>query len=213
MTKLFLDEKKDREVRGFHAFELRAIGRDMIGEPPEDPEDLQTEMYVEGYALVFNQPTVLFTYEDQEYYEVIDRNALAGADMRDVILNYDHQGKVMARTRNKTLELRVDDKGLFIRARLDGTEEGRCLYEEIKGGYVDRMSFSFIANDAKFDPETRTRTIRSIKKIYDVSAVSIPAYDTTSIMARSLVEAEADMKRAVAEATEKRRRLILLTQI
>lgn len=210
MTKPFLDEKKDREVRGFHAFELRSIG---MNETPDDPEDIQSEMYVEGYALMFNSPTVLFTYEDQDYYEIIDRNALAVTDMRDVILNYDHQGKVMARTRNKTLELSIDDKGLFIRARLDGTEEGRRLYEEIRGGYIDRMSFSFVANDAKFDPETRTRTIRSIKKLYDVSAVSIPAYDTTSIMARSLVEAEAEMKRVVAEATEKRRRLIILTQI
>ena len=119
----------------------------------------------------------------------------------------------MARTRNKTLELRVDDKGLYIKARLDGTEEGRCLYEEIKGGYIDRMSFSFVASDASFDPNTRTRTIKGIKRIYDVSAVSIPAYDTTSIVARSLVHAEAEFKRAVADATEMRRRLILLTQI
>lgn len=211
--KFFNDQKKDREIRGFQSFELQALGRDGMTERPDDLEDLMSEMYIEGYALTFNQPTVLFTYEDQDYYEVIDRNALAGTDMRDVILNYDHAGKVMARTRNKTLELRVDDKGLYIKARLDGTEEGRCLYEEIKGGYIDRMSFSFVASDALFNPNTRTRTIKGIKKIYDVSAVSIPAYDSTSIMARSLVQAEAEYKREVAEATEKRQRLILLTQI
>ena len=92
------------------------------------------ELWVEGYAVVFNRETVLFEMDGNEYKEEISPDAFADTRMDDVIFNYNHQGKVMARTRNHTLTLSVDDKGLFIRARLDGTQEGRELYEEIQGG-------------------------------------------------------------------------------
>lgn len=168
-------------------------------------------LYVEGYALTFDQPTVLAEIDGVQYKEMIDARALLNTEMSDVIFNYNHSGKVMARTRNKTLELQVDERGLFVRAKLDGTEEGRKLYEEIRGGYIDRMSFSFTVADQKYDKENRMRVITSIRKLYDVSAVDIPAYDTTSISARSYFEAEAEMERKALDSAAARKKLLLRT--
>ncbi len=183
---------KDREFRKFD-FEIRAAGEN------------DGELYVEGYAATFNSPTVLWEYDGVQYKEQISDKAFAEANMKDVIFNYNHGGKVMARTRNKTLELKVDSKGLFIRARLDGTEEGRKIYEEIKGGYIDRMSFAFTVTESSYDSQIRLRTILRIKKVYDVSAVDIPAYDDTSISARSFFEAAAEKERLASETEQKRK--------
>lgn len=191
--------KDGRDFRRFSEFEVRAL-----------EENEEKELWVEGYAVRFNEPTVLWEYEGKEFKEQVDDRAFDDADMSDVIFNYNHNGKVIARTRNKTLQLSVDSKGLYIRARVDGTEEGRKIYEEIKGGYIDRMSYSYTVNEAAYDSENRTRTIRKIKKLYDVSAVDIPAYDTTSIYARSLIDAEKEVRE---REEEKRKRLILLTEI
>ena len=143
---------------------------------------------VSGYASTFEEPYMLFSGEGWEYWEVVDRSAFDNTDMSDVIMQYDHQGRVFARTRNNTLEVRPDDKGLFIEADLGGTEIGRELYEEIRGGYTDKMSFGFTVNGESEDREKDengimkfTRRITSIEKLYDVSAVSIPANDGTSI--------------------------------
>ena len=154
------------------------------------------EMIVEGQAVTFEKETVLFKLGDTEYKEIIDRNAFNEADMTDVIFNYNHGGKVIARTRNKTLELYIDANGLNMRARLDGTEEGRKLYEEIKGGYIDRMSFSFDIEEESYNQEEHLWRVLKISKLYDVSAVDFPAYDTTSISARSsrLAVAEREQK-------------------
>ena len=168
-------------------------------------------LYVEGYALTFDSPTVIAEIDGMEFKEMIDRRSLLNANMSDVIFNYNHSGKVMARTRNKTLELSVDERGLFIRARLDGTDEGRKLYDEISGGYIDRMSFSFTVGEERYDRENRMRVIEGIKRIYDVSAVDIPAYDTTSISARSFFEAVADEERKALDSAELRRKLLLRT--
>jgi len=195
--------RKDREFRRVAEFELRQA----------ENESGTKELWVEGYAVRFNEPTVLWEFDGIEYKEQIDAKAFNDADMSDVIFNYNHSGKVMARTRNKTLQLSVDEKGLFIRARLDGTEEGRKLYEEIKGGYIDRMSFSFTVRESSYDRENHMRTILKIKKLYDVSAVDIPAYDTTFISARSFFEAEAEKERKAAEAAQLRRKLILKTYL
>lgn len=196
-----MELRKDREYRRFEQFEIRAM------------QDENQGQYVEGYALTFEQPTVLYEFDGIQYKEQISRGALVGAEMQDVIFNYDHGGKVMARTRNKTLELRVDDKGLFIRAKLDGTEEGRKLYEEIRGGYIDKMSFAFSTSSDEYNKETRTRTILGIKRIYDVSAVSIPAYDTTSIQARSFFELENEKEQKAVATAELRKKLLLLTYL
>jgi HK97 family phage prohead protease len=193
--------KKGRDFRDFVNFEIRSVG------------ETENELYVEGVACSFNQPTVLFEYDGIEYKEQVDDRAFDEADMSDVIFNYNHHGKVMARTRNKTLQMTVEKDGLHIKARLDGTEEGRRLYEEIKGGYIDRMSYAYTTKESAWDNETHMRTIRKIKKLYDVSAVDIPAYDTTSINARSFFELEKEEKEKLDSLNERKRKLILLTQI
>jgi uncharacterized protein len=193
-----LQKMKEREFRKFE-FEIRAFN-----------EGEKEELYVEGYAARFNSPTVLWEYEGIKYKEQVDDRAFDEADMSDVIFNYNHSGKVMARTRNKTLQLSTDANGLYIRARLDGTEEGRKLYEEIKGGYIDRMSFSFTVQESAYDSVNCLRTIRKVKRLYDVSAVDIPAYDTTSISARSYFELEREKEKSLA-SDELRKKLILKT--
>jgi len=160
-------------------FQTRAIG-----------DEEKQELWVEGYAARFNSPTVLFEIDGLEYKEQIASDAFTDCKMDDVIFNYNHSGRVMARTRNKTLQLTVDDSGLFIRARLDGTEEGRSLYNDIQNGYIDRMSFRFQIGQEAYDYQNRTWTVLRVKRLYDVSAVDIPAYDDTSIEARK-ADAEA----------------------
>ena len=198
-----LQTRKDREFRQFSNFQLRA-------EPTAD--NGTTELYIEGVAATFNSPTVLFEYDGIEYKEQIDRMAFEGADMSDVIFNYNHSGKVMARTRNKTLQIWVENDGLHIRARLDGTAEGRALYEEVKGGYIDRMSFAFTIKESSYNLDEHMRTVLKVKKLYDVSAVDIPAYDTTSLSARSSFEEELEKEHKAAAAAELRKR-VLQTQV
>lgn len=152
------------------------------------------ECTVEGYATTFDQPYLLYDAGDYMVYETIDRHAFDACDMSDVIMQYDHAGHVYARNKNGTLRLNPDDIGLKVTAELGGTSTGRQLYEEIKGGYTDKMSFCFVVSDAKRESELRdgktivTRRITGIKKLYDVSAVSVPANDTTSISARALCD-------------------------
>lgn len=167
------------------------------------------EKRVKGYATTFDQPYKLWGDNSVEIWEVVDRNAFAKTDTSDVIMQFDHQGRVFARTRNKTLALRSDEHGLLIDADLGGTEIGRELYEEIKGGYIDRMSFGFTVRGDEWSDrmedgvEIRTRRITDIGKLYDVSAVSIPANDSTSISVRSLVDGE--IARIEAERLEQER--------
>ena len=186
------------ETRDYRTFEVRAL--------PQEVGDGQTQCRVEGYAAVFDEETVLYEYDGIQYKEVIDRNAFSGAEMRDVVMNFNHGGKPVARTKNGTLTLTVDSKGLRIAADLGGTEEGRRLYEEIRGGYLDQMSFAFTVNKQEYDRAKRLRRITGFKRIFDVATVDVPAYDGTSIAARSWAKAEAE--REVAEA-DKRRRLAL----
>lgn len=173
------------------------------------------EMVVEGYATTFDEPYHLYNTvnsrgEEVEVKEQVSRNAFDNTDMSDVIMQYDHEGRVFARLSNNTLELKTDDHGLFIRANLGGTQIGRNLYEEIKGGYTNKMSFGFTVTDdeVREDRNGYLRTIKSIGKLYDVSAVSIPANDFTEISARShcdgvIAEIEAERLRAEEEAKAK----------
>lgn len=169
--------KSDREYR---AFQVNA----------QDDEKRVT-----GYATTFNEPYTLYSDNDYEIREVIDPGAFDECDMSDVIMQYNHEGRVFARLSNGTLKLNIDkSKGLEIDADLDGTELGRQVYEEIKGGYTNRMSMGFKV-DKSADVWTRQeidgkvveeRRIHSILKLFDVSAVSIPANPGTSIEARSI---------------------------
>ena len=153
----------------------------------ETNKRIDTDYYVEGYATTFDEPYLLYEIDGIKYYEKIDRNALEGADISDVIMQYDHQGKVLARLSNGTLGIEPTEKGLFIYADLSKSQEARELYEEIKNGLVTKMSWAFTVADEEYDKETRTRIIKRIKKVYDVSAVSIPANDGTIISARSFI--------------------------
>ena len=109
-------------------------------------EEQDDRMIVRGYASTFDEPYTLYESDDWRLEEVVDRNAFESTDMEDVIMQYDHQGRVFARIRNNTLTVTPDDHGLLIEADLGGTELGRQLYEEIRGGYTDRMSFGFTVN-------------------------------------------------------------------
>lgn len=147
---------------------------------------IDTDFYVEGYATTFNQPYVLWELEDgTKFYEVIDRHALDIADMSDVIMQYDHEGRVFARQSNKSLIIEPDDHGLFIAADLGRTDLARGLHQDISAGMINKMSWAFVVLEDSYDRETHTRTILKIKKVYDVSAVSIPANDATNIAARN----------------------------
>ena len=169
---------------------------------------------VEGYATTFNSPYVLYKDADFEISEQVDRHAFDDADMDDVIMQYDHQGRVFARKSNNTLTVMPDDTGLLINADLGGTTIGRQLYEEIKGGYTNKMSFGFKVADDDWDDEKgedgvirSLRTILKIEKLYDVSAVSLPANDQTSISARNI--SDGAIKRLKAERLEAQRKAAL----
>lgn len=142
---------------------------------------------VTGYALLFDNITILFEENGVQYKEVIARGALDNADISDVPFKYNHSENVMimARTRNNTLKLSIDEKGLFICADLAKTSVGRDMYQLIARGDIDKMSFAFTVIEDSYDILTHTRTILKIGKLYDVSAVDLPAYEDTSINVRS----------------------------
>lgn len=185
------------------------------------------EKIVEGYATTFNQPYELFrdAWGGTNYIfrEQVDPAAFENCDMDDVIMQYNHEGRVFARTSNGTLGLDADMKGLHIRADLGGTEIGRQLYEEIEGGYTDKMSFGFrvgkdrVEQTEERDEETGIttvvvlRTILEITKLYDVSAVSLPANDATSISVRSFTDGvieEVKKEHLAREARERQKQKI-----
>lgn len=156
-------------------------------------KDESSDYIVEGYATTFDD-----SYDfGLDGYERIDSHALDDADMSDVIFQYDHSGLVMARQRNNTLALLPDEHGLYVRADLKGSEQGRQLHEAISNGLVDRMSWAFtVAEDGwEYDPTTKTATVKAVRKVYDVSAVSIPANDGTEISARSYFDGAIEEER------------------
>lgn len=153
----------------------------------------QEKKIVRGYASVFNHPYTLYEDRDMVIQEQVSETAFNDADMGDVILQYNHEGRVFARTKNGTLTVTPDKKGLSIQADLGGTTIGEQLYEEIRGGYTTHMSYGYTVNGAEWSKREledgrilELRTITSIDKVYDVSAVSIPANDATSISVRNL---------------------------
>lgn len=182
--------------------------------------DAENKMTVEGYAAVFNQPALIWEspYSGYKYYEKVNQNAFTGADMSDVAFKYNHDDAalILARTRNKTLQLSVDNQGLKVRADIADTTTGRDVYTLIQRGDLDKMSFAFTvaADQVTNDDEnkTSTREILKFDKIFDVSAVDFPAYDTTDI---SAVEARgADYFKALEQKLrdqELRKRLLLRT--
>lgn len=139
------------------------------------------KMVLEGYAVMFDSPATHY------YTEIIDRNAFNGCDMKDVSLKYNHEDNIliMARTRNNSLQLIVDDNGLKIRAELIDTQSNKDIYKMVQAGLLDKMSFAFTVAKDEWDYESDTRRILSIDKLFDVSVVDVPFYDTTEIYARN----------------------------
>jgi len=175
--------------------------------PQEKKEQrIDSEYYVEGYATTFDKPYLLYEWDGNKYYERIDKNALVGADMSDVIMQFDHGGKVLARLSNKTLGVEIDDHGLFVFADLSKSRAAQDMHEEIKNGLVTKMSWAFRVTEDSYDRDTRTRTILKIAKVYDVSAVSIPANADTDISARSYFDGVIEMEQQ--ERLERRKQIL-----
>lgn len=172
-----------------------------------EPQGEEESYIVEGYASTFN-PYVLYSYDGIDYSEKIDRHAFDAADMSDVIMQYDHSGRVFARKSNGTLQITTDDHGLKIRADLSKTSGSRALYEDIKAGLIKEMSFAFTVAEQSYNSETHTRNVLKIKKVYDVSAVSIPANPSTDIAARSYFEGVIEAEKLEQLEREARERQI-----
>jgi HK97 family phage prohead protease len=172
-------------------------------------------MIVEGYATTFNQPYELWRDKNMIVNEQVDAQAFAETDMEDTIMQYDHEGRVFARVKNGTLQLDPDEHGLKVTANLGGTEIGRQLFEEIQGGYTTKMSFGFTVTGEKSqrskDEDGNTvilRTITKVGRLYDVSAVSLPANDATEISSRSIGDGLiAEVQKEVLAEEERQRRI------
>lgn len=184
--------------RQYRTFSVPLVCRAAEAEGEETREE---EYIVEGYATTFNDPYVMFTYDGVDYSEQIDRDALTDADMSDVLFLYNHEGMVYARISNGTLTVAPNERGLYVRADLGKTEDARRMYESIKAGMVTTMSWAFTIADGgdSYDEDAHLRTISKVKKVYDVSAVSMPANPNTDISARAYFDG------VIKEEMERRR--------
>lgn len=203
--------KSNREYRAMK-LETRAI------------EEGSKERKVRGHFTTYNEPYLLWSYSEPGYlyelWEQVDREAFKDTDVSDVIFQYNHEGRVFARTANGTMELFEDEIGAGVEADLGGTEIGRQLWEEIDGEYTSKMSFGFtIAAQTREQKVEETdslykvvvlRTIKSVGKLYDVSAVSIPANDNTDIASRS--EKDGEIQKALEEFKARRNKKIELAR-
>lgn len=194
--------KKNKPER--RIIEIRAVDND------------ENKMLVEGYAIVFNQPATQ-QYGRRKFTETIKSGALDKTDMKDVPMRYNHNDSVMimARTRNKSMKLIVDKKGLKVEAELLDTQSNRDLYKGIQEKLIDKMSFAFTVADRgdtwTFGDEETTREVNAIEKLWDVSVVDTPFYDSTSIYARSfeLLESEEKRLESLREAEVLKQKIIL----
>lgn len=179
-------------------------------------DNQEGKMLIEGYAIIYEKPAT-HTYGKYKFTEVIKRGALDFTDMLDVPMRYNHNDTfcIMARTRNNSLQLIKDDIGLKITAELINTQSNRDIYKSIQEGLIDKMSFAFDVNvngDIWEHKENETiRTVTNIKKLYDVSVVDTPFYDSTSIYARSIELLESNLMQKKLASFEFRKRKLLLT--
>ena len=185
--------------------EIRKLDLQFRAETTEDEK-----MEIKGYAVVFDSP------ETYGYTEVIDEHALDDADMSDVVLRYNHNDSfmVLARTRNNSLKLKKDEKGLFMDAILqDDITEHKNIFNAIKSKLIDKQSFAFTVEEDEYDYETDTRTITRIGKLFDVSVVDQPFYNATDVSVasknddflerRKELRKQYEEKKALEEAKEK----------
>lgn len=184
--------KSDREYRNFTVNATEEIRED------------QARKIVRGYASTFDNPYELYSDEEYVIREIMGAHAFDDTDLSDVIMQYNHEGRVFARVSNGTLVVAPDEKGLAIEGDLGGTDLGNQVYQEIAGGYTNKMSVGMKIDRSRdvWEMEERdgkiieTRTINRVERLYDVSAVSIPANDATSISVRALVDGEIDRIKA-----------------
>lgn len=188
--------KTEKAMKEMRISELRAL------------QEENDEMIIEGYAVVFETEADLGWCK-----EVISRDAFNNCNMSDCVLKYNHNDNclILARTRNKSLELLVDSKGLKIRASLIDTTQNRDIYKMIKAGLLDKMSFAFSVRQQEWDYENDTRRITDISQLFDVSVVDVPAYDDTEIYARNKEEYQEEKDKYIKEKTEKEKLKLLLS--
>lgn len=188
------------------AAQTRAIT--VLNPRTETSKRIDSAHYVEGFAARYEPYVLYYDYDGEPVYERFERGCFDNCDMSDIIMQYDHAGKVMARTSNGSLIVEVTDDGLFVAADLGRTDAARDLYEDIKAGMVTKMSWRFRCGTYYYDRESRTIVHKTVQKIYDVAPVSIPANDDTEINARAWVDGEiAQAARSEAELEERRRKL------
>ena len=193
--------KNERQIRALQMF------------APADTKRIDSNYYVEGYAARY-EPYVLYEDDAGPVYERFEPGCFDNCDMSDVILQLNHQGTVFARQSNGSLIVEANEVGLFTAADLGRTSGARNLYEEISAGMITKMSWGCILGNYYYDKDTRTIVHLSVKKIFDVSAVSIPANQNTEINARSWADGVIDLAaRSEAELDERRRKLRLKIQL
>lgn len=189
--------KSERQIRALQMF------------VPPTTKRIESDHYVEGYATNY-EPYVLYEDADGPIFEQFEEGCFDGCGMSDIIYQLNHQGTVFARMSNGSLIVEPDHKGLFVAADLGRTEAARRHYEEIATGMITKMSWGFILGEYYYDRAARTIRHKSVKKIFDVSGVSIPANNNTEINARSWADGVIDLAaRSEAALDERRRRLRL----
>jgi HK97 family phage prohead protease len=173
-----------------------------------DAKRIDSNFYVEGYAARYEPYVLYYDLDGEPVYERFERGCFDNCDMSDIIYQYDHSGRVFARTGNGSLIVEADDNGLFMAADLGRTEAAREHYGDVAAGMVTKMSWRFRVGEYYYDAPNRTIVHKTVAKIYDVSGVSIPANDNTEINARAWVDGEiAQAARSEAELEERRRKL------
>lgn len=164
-------------------------------------EENETAGRIYGRAVIFNSPAVMYTDPESgiEYKEEVDAHAFDEAKMDDVILNVNHEGQALARTRNNTLALEIGEEGMDVEADMTKSQASRDALEAVQNGLLDKMSFAFTVREDSYDSDTHTRTIRKIDRLFDVSLVNFPAYEQTSVSARDYYGAKAEAERRASE--------------
>ena len=169
------------------------------------------KMILEGYAIVYNEETLIGS-EEYGFIESISPDAISEDAIRDVPMKYNHMDSflIIARTKNQSLQLTSDEKGLKVRAELLDTQHNKDIYKMVKSGLLESMSFAFTVKDQEWDHngDIPKRYIKSIDRLYDVSIVDIPAYDSTSIYARSLESMDLELKTMELEKRQQREALV-----
>ena len=191
-------------------FKNQAQCRSMVlASVPAGQKRFDTDYYVEGFAARYEPYVLYYDENDEPVYERFDRGCFDNCDMRDIIMQYDHAGKVFARTGDtNTLIVEPQEAGLFVAADLGRTAGARDMYGDIDARLVTRMSWRFRLGEWYYDKDTRTIIHKTVKKIYDVSAVSIPANDNTEINARAWVDGVIEQAaRSEAELEEQRTKI------